>query len=324
MSESKAVIHQSALAEIGGWDDVRAICATHDGGSDRRTKLQVSAIDKAIILICDEYAETAITVRQLFYQLVSRDIIPKDEKAYKNLVVKRSGSLRRAGVVPFSRFTDATRWMRKPTTYNSAFEAAYILSLSYRASVWAEVDTRVEIWCEKDALAGVIYPECDKYDVPLMVARGFSSISFLHDAAEQITKTYAEGNVTHLYHFGDYDPSGQAAAVAIEKTLKEMTDAPFTFTQVAINAEQIRRYGLLVRPTKKTEARAKNWVGGEGSEGDVGGSVELDALPPSMLAQLVSDTIESHLPAGWAEQADLNDAIGRQALEEFTENMPLP
>jgi len=44
----------------------------------------------------------------------------------------------------------------------------------------------LKIWLEKDALAGVIYPVTDLYDVPLMVARGYASLSFLHGAAEYI------------------------------------------------------------------------------------------------------------------------------------------
>src|SRR6478672_3599029 len=89
----------------------------------------------------------------------------------------------------------------------------------YRKSLWADADAYVEVWLEKDALSGVVYPVNSKYDVPLMVARGYASLSFLHSAAEYINELDVP---TYIYHLGDYDPSGVDAGDKIEKTLKEM------------------------------------------------------------------------------------------------------
>jgi hypothetical protein len=79
---------------------------------------------------------------------------------------------------------DLTRWMRKPTTYNGVEDALQDTARFYRKALWAEVDTHVEVWCEKDALAGVIFPVTSEFDVPLMVARGFSSETFCFEAIE--------------------------------------------------------------------------------------------------------------------------------------------
>src|SRR5262249_41669291 len=87
---------------------------------------------------------------------------------------------------------------------------------SYRRDLWATMPVYVEVWVEKDALAGVLLEETKVYDVPLMVAKGYSSITFLHTAAKAIE---ARGKPAYIYHFGDLDPSGVDAARDIETKL---------------------------------------------------------------------------------------------------------
>ena len=95
--------------------------------------------------------------------------------------------------------------MRKPDTHSSPEEALANTARTYRKALWDDQDAYVEIWCEKDALAGVLYKETAVWDVPLMVSRGFASLTFLAEAAEAIA---AEGKPAYLYYFGDHDPSG--------------------------------------------------------------------------------------------------------------------
>src|SRR5215471_4411559 len=83
--------------------------------------------------------------------------------------------LRRPGRLPYQHIADLTRWRRKPRTYNSVQEALYETARLYRKALWRDAGVHLEIWCEKDALAGVIFPVTSLYDVPLMVARGFSA-----------------------------------------------------------------------------------------------------------------------------------------------------
>jgi len=145
----------------------------------------------------------------------------------------------------------------------------------------------VEIWLEKDALAGVLYPVTSMYDVPLMVARGYASLSFLYSAAEFIS----ELNVpAYIYHLGDFDPSGVNAGEKIEQTLREMApDAEIIFERLAVMRGQITNWNLPTRPTKKSDTRAKRF----GSDL----SVELDAVEPNRLRSIVQAAIERHLPA---------------------------
>ncbi len=151
---------------------------------------------------------------------------------------------------------------------------------------------------EKDALSSVIYPVTAEYDVPLMSARGYASLSFLHEAAECIADLDVPA---YIYHFGDHDPSGINAAEKIEKTLRELApDAEICFERVAVTPEQIRQWDLPSRPTKTTDTRAKKF----GSDT----SVELDAIEPDLLRDLVRACIERHL--------DADDLAILQAAEE--------
>jgi hypothetical protein len=236
--------------------------------------------------ICEIVAEQKpMTVRQVFYQASVCGIVEKDESGYAKVQTDLV-DLRRSGVLPYVWLADSTRWQRKPTTFGSVQEALEDTARLYRKALWATADSYAEIWIEKDALAGVVYPVTSRYDVPLMVARGYASLSFLHEAAEYMS-TLARS--VFVYHLGDFDPSGVNAANAIEQTLREMApDAEIHFERLAVSPAQIRDWTLPTRPTKKTDSRAKKF------KSDI--SVELDAIPPGRLRRIVQEAIERHLP----------------------------
>src|SRR5262249_31745817 len=126
-----------------------------------------------------------MTVRQVFYQATVRGLVEKAESSYgkikKDLII-----MRRDGSLSYGWLADNTRWQRKPRTFNGVEEALKATAAFYRKNLWRDADSYVEIWLEKDALAGVILPVTSMYDVPLMVARGYASLSFLYSAAEAI------------------------------------------------------------------------------------------------------------------------------------------
>ncbi|MGE5756176.1 MAG: hypothetical protein ACM35G_10755, partial [Planctomycetaceae bacterium] len=127
-----------------------------------------------------------MTIRQLFYRLVSLGTIAKTEAEYKATVVRLMGEMRRAGDVPFGWIADNTRWMRKPATHSSLNGFLRRSAETYRRAIWDNQDAYVEVWLEKDALAGVLIDVTAPWDVPLMVTRGYASLSYLHGAAEII------------------------------------------------------------------------------------------------------------------------------------------
>jgi hypothetical protein len=248
----------------------------------RATKAEVEARREALLDIIE--AGRPMTVRQVFYQATVSGLVEKAESGYAKVQTDLT-VMRRAGELPYDWLADNTRWQRKPRTFSSVKQALRDTARFYRKALWADADSYVEIWLEKDALAGVIYPVTSMYDVPLMVARSYASLSFLYDAAEYINDLDVPA---YIYHLGDFDPSGVNAGEKIEETLREMApDAHITFERIAVTEEQITEWNLPTRPTKSSDTRSKGF-------GNI--SVELDAVDPNALRALVQETIEQHLP----------------------------
>jgi hypothetical protein len=248
----------------------------------RATKHEVICRRAELLSIVSEMKP--MTVRQVFYQATVLGVVEKSEAGYTKVQTDLV-QMRRSGLLPYDWLADNTRWQRRPRTYNGVQAALQETAKLYRKSLWAGADAYVEIWLEKDALAGVISPVTYLYDVPLMVARGYASLSFLHTAAEYISEVEVP---TYIYHLGDFDPSGVNAGEKIEETLRELApDALINFERVAVTPHQIDSWQLPTRPTKSSDSRAKGF-------GDI--SVELDAIPPAYLRLIVERCIERHLP----------------------------
>jgi hypothetical protein len=128
-----------------------------------------------------------MTVRQAFYHATVRGLVEKAESGYGKVQADLT-VMRRARELPYDWLADNTRWQRRPRTSDSVEDALRNTAAFYRKALWNEADSYVEIWLEKDALAGVVYPVTNMYDVPLMVARGYASLSFLYSAAEAINE----------------------------------------------------------------------------------------------------------------------------------------
>jgi hypothetical protein len=225
------------------------------------------------------------TVRQVFYLATVEGLVAKTEQGYKRVKTDLV-LLRRSGDMPYHWLVDNTRWMRKPTSFRNAQEAIMATAQFYRKALWADTGVYCEIWLEKDALSGVIHPVTSEWDVPLMVARGYASLSFLSEAANTIAELDCPA---FIYHLGDFDPSGVNAGEKIEQTLRELAPyAEIHFERLAIHPWQIDAWNLPTRPTKTKDARTKNF--------DSTVSVELDSIKPQMLRDLVEAAIARHLP----------------------------
>jgi hypothetical protein len=201
----------------------------------RRTKPAMAGIRDAIRDVLEK--DHPQTVRQVFYALTVRGVIAKAEIEYKQTVIRLLVEMREAGDIPFEWLADNTRWMRKPSSFTGIEACLNSTSNFYRRDLWAAMPAYVEIWCEKDALAGVLMEETEVYDVPLMVARGYSSISFLHSAAMAIE---ARGKPAYIFHFGDLDPSGVDAARDIEAKLRRY--APEAEIHFERQGQEVRRH----------------------------------------------------------------------------------
>ncbi len=276
---------------------------------NRRSRAEIRQLTQAIHDLLK--ADNPMTVRQVFYRMTVAGNIAKLESQYKGVVCRLLTKMRMAGEIPFNWIADNTRWMRKPRTYSSMESALQSTARAYRRSLWDEQDVYVEIWTEKDALAGVLLQETSPWDVPLMVSKGFASVTYLYEAAESIK---AAGKPAYLYYFGDHDPSGVHIDRAIERRLREFApDADIHFARVAVRPEQIEEWNLPTRPTKRTDSRSKGFKGE---------SVEVDAIPPAKLRQLVRDCITQHIDKDVLERTKLTEQLERETLEQIAERWP--
>jgi hypothetical protein len=251
------------------------------------------AIRNALLDLTGEY--DVMTVRQVFYQLVSRGVVPKTEKGGYRPVQAQVLKMRREGLLDWGFIADGTRWMRKPSTWDSMEDVLRATQRAYRRNLWQAQRTRPEVWLEKDALAGVVSDVTGRWDVPLMVSRGTSSATFLHSAAMEAGQAWAvRGIVTHVFALYDFDAAGRRAARSVEKGLREFTDAPIVFELLALTEEQIEAWDLPTRPAKASDPEAYKF----GAD-----AVELDAIPPGDLLDLVSGAIETLVDEeAWRQQ----------------------
>jgi hypothetical protein len=267
-----------------------------NGRRHRRTAAELAEIDAAIYDIAE--AEEPVTVRGLFYRVMSRGLVPKTEQGYA-VVQREALKMRRAGELPYDWITDGSRLRLKPRTWSSAAAALENTARMYRRDLWIDQGAHVEVWCEKDAIRGVVYPVTAEYDVPLMISRGFSSETFLWQTAEDIN---GEGNPAVIYNIGDHDKAGVDAWRDICRKLRGFVDddIDLTFERVAVTPEQIAEFDLPTRPDK--------------TDSGFGHCVEVDAVPSSTLRDLVREAIECNIDPEALRLTEIAEESEREVL----------
>ena len=279
----------------------------------RRRATKDEMEERAEFLIDYAHRHGPISVRGLYYQAEVAGLpgIDKTENGYCK-VQSQVLKLRREGRLSYSKIADATRWMRKPRTYDSIEDALEQTARLYRRNLWRDIEYDwVEIWCEKDALAGVISPVTYEYDVPLMVTRGYTSETFAYNA---IADREEDDRPNYfVYYLGDFDRSGLDAARSLKEKLerfaKEIPHLTVHFRQIAITEWQIREYGLSTRDPKRETAADKKWPHER--------ACELDALDPDTMRALVRNAIEQHLPRYQLDILKVAEESERKLLTQF-------
>jgi hypothetical protein len=246
-------------------------CASTTKRRGRPLAAKTIAIRTAVHELAEQFE--VMTVRQIFYALTVRGIVPKDENAGYRPVQTQVLKLRREGSLPWSFIADATRWQRKPQSYDRAEDALMVTARAYRRNLWRAQAVRVEVWLEKDALAGVVMEATEKWDVPLMVSRGTSSATFLHEAAQAASAAWYDAGIsTMVLALYDRDAAGRRAARTVEQGLVEFAPGvPIEFSLLAVTDYQVGAWQLPSRPAKGSDPEAAKFTGP---------AVELDAIPP--------------------------------------------
>jgi hypothetical protein len=221
--------------------------------------------------------------------------------------------MRLARQISFGWIVDESRRRIVNRTYESIADAARDTARFYRRNALNECPDYVEIWSEKEALAGVIDSAASAFDVPVIVSKGMPSIMQLYGSACYIARAANADKQTYIYQFGDHDPSGVLIPKTIENRLDqfcEMLDCPPpVIERVALTEQQIEEFDLPTRPTKREGNQHANAF-----EGD---SVELDALPASELRLMVREVIERHISPRDLEVLRVAEDSERELLEAW-------
>ena len=257
-----------------------------------------------------------LTLRQLFYQYVSRDLLPNTIKAYKTL-----GSLlndaRLAGEIDWNAMEDRTRNLRTVSTWGSPAEIISACASQFRSDFWGDQECHVDCWVEKDALIGVLEVACEPMQIPYFSCRGYTSVSELWSAAMRYVALLNDGKRIVILHLGDHDPSGIDMTRDIEDRIRLMLEhhigrfieSDFIVRRIALNMEQIDEYNPPPNPAKMTDSRASSYINKYGDE-----SWELDALAPDVLMRLIQDTAGEYIDNDRWEAAERQQAVGRETL----------
>lgn len=245
--------------------------------------------------IIQEYASDGyvMTLRQLYYQLVSRDIIPNVQTEYAK-ISKLLKEGRMGGIVDWNAIEDRLRVPYLPYWNHDIPDAINDTINQYRLNRQKDQSVYIEVWVEKDALSGVLKRVTSEYHIRLLVNRGYGSVTAIHDAYKRYKKQIIEGKKVKLLYLGDHDPSGIDMIRDIRERINEMLDANYLdnviVEHIALTMKQIKKYNPPTNPAKLTDPRAKWYIQSYGNS-----SWEVDALDPKTLNKLVSSTIESNI-----------------------------
>lgn len=266
--------------------------------------------------IIEEYTRQGyrLTLRQLYYQLVSKDIISNNLTEYAKLS-KLLVQGRMAGVVDWNAIEDRTRKPYIPYSVDDIPDAIDDTIEQYRLDRMKDQPVYIEVWVEKDALSGVLRRITEKFHVNLVVNKGYGSATALYDASKRIRRAMIDDKVCHILYLGDHDPSGMDMVRDINARLEEF-GAEVEVHRIALTKEQIKKYNPPPNPAKFKDPRSKAYIAEFGNK-----SWEVDALNPKTLNALVTSEIENLIDIDKFNTILRQEEDDKEKLEQFRDNM---
>jgi len=282
----------------------------------------------ATLKVVEENPGIRLTIRQVFYRLVSKGIIRNTRSAYNSLD-KVLTLARQKGQIPYEVFVDHTRGVignisyesvnpeetfeDAKQTYEASEETFNGAAEGYQLPIWHGQPNHVEVWLEKQALANLFQQITSKKNVRLAPCKGYPSLTFMYEAASYLYHNVPKDKDILILYFGDFDMRG----VDIQRDINEKLTAfnlDVEVKRIALTKEQIENYQLPPAPAKKTDTMAFGWVG---SEGDV--AWEIDALPPKELQRLIKTAIEEQFDWQAYQTRGEQVSTGRAQINELIE-----
>jgi hypothetical protein len=277
----------------------------------------------ALIDACVEIlkVESPMTIRQLFYRLVSAMIIANCLRDYQR-VSKTMTKARDDGRIEYELIVDRSRATYRPGSFKSLTDFGKLLENAckgYRRDYWQDQSSYVEIWCEKDAITGSIDEVRRDYGVIVEAQRGFNSTTNVHNIASRLLEKKKEGKNLHVLYLGDWDASGAEIEADVERRVKAWYEqgsgidlADFHLHRVAIFKHDIRAFNLPPLRVKTSDSRAAKFLRKHGDY-----AVELDALPPTELRARLRRAIDSVIDRDAWDRAMLVEEAQRQTCQRY-------
>ena len=267
--------------------------------------------------IIEEYQAQgfSLTLRQLYYQFVARDLISNTKQSYSRLggIINDA---RLAGLVDWAAIEDRTRNLEHNAHFENPREAIASVQYWYGIDMWENQPQRVEVWIEKEALAGVISGVCEELDVPYFACRGYVSQSEQYVAYQRHASR--EDQETIILHLGDHDPSG----IDMTRDNRDRLDifhgwrGSAQVKRIALNMDQIEQYNPPPNFAKMTDSRFADY---EQLYGDQ--SWELDALEPKVLVTLIREHVALYCDDDLWEEREAQLAEDKRQIDHIVENL---
>jgi len=268
--------------------------------------------------VISEYT-TRLTIRQIFYRLVSKHIIANTVREYGYLD-KVLVDARWDGRVKFLSIEDRTRQfigedeeLHTPEETFQGWLTAFLNCYKYhKLPMWLDQEKYVEVWLEKQALQGLFDEITRRYNVTLFPCRGYPSLTKLYESAIRISDK-EEGKDVLILYFGDFDPSGEDIPRKIQEDLERLGRS-FEMRKIAITKEQIEEYNIPPLPAKTSDPRYASFVETHGDE-----AVELDAIDPKVLQDLIREALEEEFDQGIREEVISREEEEQEQVKKMIE-----
>lgn len=255
-----------------------------------------------------------LTTRQVYYQLVAKDLIPNNIKSY-NRIQRIISEGRKAGLIDWGMIVDRTRSVRVNSHWNSPAQVVRSAAYSFAIDKWENQPNYIEVMVEKEALAGILRPVCREVDIPFTANKGYSSDSAMYRAGKRIERRRNEGKEIYILYLGDHDPSGIDMDRDIIERLQMFSGVDLELKRLALLMRQINEMDVPENPAKTSDSRYDGYVVEFGTS-----SWELDAVEPQELARIVEDAVVALRDEDIWNQDLERETEMRQELEEFADS----
>jgi hypothetical protein len=276
-------------------------------------EFQVKTLAVAIVAAGILERERPLTLRGLFYRVVSAGWLPSTDKKHYAALMRVMTILREAEVIPFSWLVDGIRSTDKPSSWSGLQDFADTVRDAYRMDFWERLPHYVHFFCEKDAMAGALSPTTRTYDVPLSIVRGFSGVSYLAEIGQQWREIQKP---IFVFYLGDFDPSGLDLERDSREKLMRYSGREISWQRLGVNPEDFSAFSLYPLKPKAKDTRTKRFLVQGFTE-----CAELDAIPTLELRTRIEQAILSHIPAGEWERLLHIERVEREHWQETLAEM---